>query len=288
MFQPELYGKSNSVPFKDALACLKQFAPKWRERCRVLDLGSGDGVVTSRVLRPCLPADFSMLVGADISPEMVAYANTTHGDRRCKFIELDMAGEVPKELVATFDHVFSSYALHWTREQEKTFSNIHNLLTEGGSCLLQFCAYTRVHDYYRVLAKHPKWQSFCTNIENYISPYQDSQEPDKEVHAIMANVGFKNIRVEREDKTYLYDEKGFRGQMLSIFPNKIPADLIDEFMDDYLQVARELKMAETADGDTTYFVVDNSLIVAIGSVVLKFLYLEIFDSSKSDNRKDPE
>ncbi|KAI5646171.1 methyltransferase domain-containing protein [Phthorimaea operculella] len=264
MFQPELYGRSNSVPFKDALACLKRFAPKWRERCRVLDLGSGDGGVTSRVLRPCLPAEFSVLVGADISPVMVAYANTTHGDRRCKFIELDMAGEVPKELVASFDHVFSSYAIHWTQEQEKTFSNIHDLLAEDGSCLLLFCGYTRVYDYYRALARHPKWQSVLKGLEKYISPYQDSQEPDKEVHRIMADVGFKNIRVEHESKTFFYDEKSFRNTMMSIFPkNMIPADLMEEFMDDYLQVAREFKIATTAEGETK-FVVDYSLIIAVG------------------------
>ncbi|KAI5636149.1 methyltransferase domain-containing protein [Phthorimaea operculella] len=264
MFKPELYGKNNSVPAKDSLECLNKFKSMWRKKCRVLDLGCGDGGITSRVLRPFLPPGFGLLVGADIGPEMVAFANATHGDQRCKFIELDMTGDVPDELVASFDHVFSSYAIHWVHEQEETFSNVHTLLAEGGSCLLLFVAYTRVYDFYRILAKHPKWQSWLKGVERYISPYQDMQDPDKEVHRIMANVGFKDIHIEYERKTCYYEEQHFRDTMLAIFPMKIPLDLVEEFMDDYMQAGRQMNIVADV-GAKTLVCIDYTLITAVGT-----------------------
>ncbi|KAJ2950110.1 hypothetical protein O0L34_g11453 [Tuta absoluta] len=264
MFNPELYRKNSLAPTRDALESLKKFTPKWREHCRVLDLGCGDGFITSEVLRPCLPPGFGQLVGSDIGPRMVAYANAKYGDDRCKFIELDMTGDVPKDMVASFDHVFSSYAIHWVHEQKKTFSNIYSLLVKGGSCLLIFQASSITFNICRILARQPKWQLSLQDIERYISPYQDMQEPKTEVNRIMASVGFKNIHVELQKKTCRYEEENYKNTMLAIFPIKLPSELIQDFMVDYMLAAGQLNMIEMVEG-RAIITVDYKLLKAMGT-----------------------
>jgi len=43
----------------------------WKRGDRGLDLGCGPGSVTTQVLLPRLPEDFSLLVGADLSDNMI-------------------------------------------------------------------------------------------------------------------------------------------------------------------------------------------------------------------------
>ncbi|KAI5643282.1 methyltransferase domain-containing protein [Phthorimaea operculella] len=224
MFRPELYERNNFIQAKGAFQCLKKNAPDWREQCVVLDLGCGDGSVTAGVLRPCLPPDFRLIVGVDIAPEMVAHANATNGDQRCKFIQLDMTDDMPEELFASFDHVFSSYVIHWIQNQEKLFSNILTVLKKSGNCLLHFIAYSTVFEVYR--------------------------EPGKAVYSIMANIGFKNISVECEIEYHHLEEEVFKTAMLAVFPVKLPEELVQDAMADFVQAARELKVVDVVDGET--------------------------------------
>lgn len=120
MFKPDLYQKCNALTKKDALECLETYAKKinWRTNDSAIDLGSGDGSVTTEVLKKFLPSNYMKLVGSDISETMVRFANERHGDERTVFTVLDMAGDLPGNLRGSFDHVFSFYAIHWVDKQE--------------------------------------------------------------------------------------------------------------------------------------------------------------------------
>lgn len=120
MFKPELYQKSNTLTKKDALECLETCAKtiKWRPNYSAIDLGSGDGSVTTDVLKKFMRSDYKKLVGSDINETMVRFANEQHGDERTAFIVLDMAGDLPENLWSSFDHVFSFYAIHWVDKQK--------------------------------------------------------------------------------------------------------------------------------------------------------------------------
>jgi juvenile hormone acid methyltransferase len=88
----------------------------WKTGDRVLDLGCGPGSVTTQVLMPRLPDDFGLLVGADISPNMIQYANETYTHSKLKFIQFDLAKDIgiTTELrPSDFDKIFSFFCLHW-------------------------------------------------------------------------------------------------------------------------------------------------------------------------------
>lgn len=57
----------------------------------------------------------------------------------------------------------------------KAFSNIFELLREGGDCLLVFMGHLPVFDVYRIMSLDRKWSRWVRDVEKYISPYHDSQ-----------------------------------------------------------------------------------------------------------------
>lgn len=116
----ELYHGNNTLQRRDALQCLEEYAKKINWRCldSVVDIGCGDGGVTTNILRKFIPVNFKHLVGCDINERMVRFANNHYGDDKTTFMVLDIGGSVPLEVYGSFNHAFSFYALHWIKDQE--------------------------------------------------------------------------------------------------------------------------------------------------------------------------
>ena len=82
----------------------------------MLDLGCGPGSVTTQVLMPRLPADFGLLVGADLSADMIQYASKTYTHSKLRFTQFDLAKDIENTSQlqpSSFDKIFSFYCLHW-------------------------------------------------------------------------------------------------------------------------------------------------------------------------------
>lgn len=88
---------------------------------RVLDLGCGDGQLTSRIAEAG-----ASVVGVDASPEMAAAAHA-----RGLAAEVAMAERLPHES-GVFDAVFSNAALHWVRDQDAMLREVRRVLRPGG------------------------------------------------------------------------------------------------------------------------------------------------------------
>ena len=88
----------------------------WKTGDRVLDLGCGPGSVTTQVLMPLLPEDFGLLVGADISPNMIQHASETYTHSKLKFTQFDLSkdiGNTSQLRPSDFDKIFSFFCLNW-------------------------------------------------------------------------------------------------------------------------------------------------------------------------------
>ena len=97
---------------------LEWLAPRAGER--ILDLGCGDGQLTSKIA-----ASGAEVVGVDASAAMIASAQGKGIDARvCN------AESLPFE--AEFDAVFSNAALHWVRDQDAMLAGVHRALKTGG------------------------------------------------------------------------------------------------------------------------------------------------------------
>ncbi len=99
---------------------------------RILDLGCGDGVLTSRIAE-----SGAILVGVDGSQNFVETAQAKGIDAR------KMNGERLR-FDREFDAVFSNAALHWMLEPEKVIAGVVRALKPGGRFVGEFGAFGNV------------------------------------------------------------------------------------------------------------------------------------------------
>lgn len=122
LYQAELYAQVNEPQLVLEPIFLKRFQHllKWRKNgnVSVLDVGSGTGCTTIKVLRPFLPENFIELIGLDGCPAMYNFAISTYEDEKTKFVMGDITKDMPLELVGRFDHVFSMYCLHIVQDHK--------------------------------------------------------------------------------------------------------------------------------------------------------------------------
>ncbi|KAI8424500.1 hypothetical protein MSG28_002964 [Choristoneura fumiferana] len=195
MEDPKEYVKINEMTRRDAKEVLEKIPIKWKKvDARVLDIGCGDGGVTSNILKKYMPENFKKLVGCDKNIECVKYAQEHYGNEKVHFMALDVEEKIPDELKETFDHIFSSYAFNWIRKQEIAFTNVYDMLTEGGNCQLLFVGHSNAFQVFDDLSRTPKWRSHLENVHTkFTSPYFHSQDPAGEIQTMMKRIGFKDI-----------------------------------------------------------------------------------------------
>ncbi|CAB3223840.1 unnamed protein product [Arctia plantaginis] len=227
---------------RDVIAFLDQYAVniKWKKNNRIMDVGCGDGGNTS-ILTNYVPTDFK-LVGCDISTNMVKFANDNYSNERTSFAVLDIAGCLPDSMKGKFDQVFSFYALHWVLDQRRAFENIYNLLDQDGKCFMMILCNNPVFDVYRILSRTSKWCTWVYDVQNYISPYHDSEKPEREITTLMESIGYTDINVQCKDSNFSYPDIDIaRKHFAALNPFKIPKDKNNDFMDDYIEVLKELE-----------------------------------------------
>ncbi|XP_041986379.1 juvenile hormone acid O-methyltransferase [Aricia agestis] len=253
MNDAELYQQGNTLQTRDALLCLQEYAPRirWATADIVVDIGCGDGSVTTKILKKMLPPDHK-LVGCDKSDKMVMFANEHYGRDATSFIVLDIENDLPKGLRENFDHAFSFYALHWIKHQKAAFTNIYDLLAEGGDCLLMFLGHMPVYDVFRILAQSNKWRTWLKDVDRFISPYHDCKDSEKEIKRMMTDIGFKDVEVKCSERSFLYESTtAIKKAVAGVNPFEIPKDRVEDFLEDYVAIVKEKYLIDHANNNST-------------------------------------
>ncbi|XP_045495340.1 juvenile hormone acid O-methyltransferase-like [Colias croceus] len=233
----ELYEKHNSLQRHDAIQFLEEYSKNlhWKEGATVIDIGSGDGKVTATILKKYLPPR-TRIIGTDINERMVSFANQNYASDDVEFIVLDIEGELPEKMRGKFQQAFSFYVLHWPEKHDVVYTNIYNMLADEGECMLMFLGHVSFYDALRNFAKNSRWSPWMKDLEKYLSPYHDSQDPEKEIKRLMYKIGFTHVDVKYKPKTFLYDSADEKLKSLSaVNAINIPKELFDEFMAEAMQ-----------------------------------------------------
>uniref|UniRef100_A0A1I8NP59 Methyltransferase type 12 domain-containing protein n=1 Tax=Stomoxys calcitrans TaxID=35570 RepID=A0A1I8NP59_STOCA len=244
MNNPELYISANDVQRHDADVVVKKFSSKmqWHPKGEdtLIDLGSGSGDVLMDIVYPRIPKNFQRIVCTDVNPTMISYARQKFGHvKGVEFETLDMATDtLPEQLKGQFDHVTSFYALMYARTQRQAIKNIWELLRPtGGDCLfITLCTHPIFHAY-KVLSKMEKWAQYAIDVDSFIPPQQNCQEPRKQFMEFLTDAGFTDFSVELQHKTYDYRSvEVFKTNMMAVNPfvERMPATLRSEYMDEAL------------------------------------------------------
>ena len=93
---------------------------------RVLDIGCGDGALTSKIAEAG-----ATVIGIDTSEAMLASARALQLD-----VRLIDAEHLPFE--GEFDAVFSNAALHWVRDHDAMLAGVRRALKPGGRFVAEF------------------------------------------------------------------------------------------------------------------------------------------------------
>jgi tRNA (cmo5U34)-methyltransferase len=121
--------RRDEIPHRgEGYAVLLEFLPP--ESRRVLDLGTGDGLLLSMVCNACPGVEG---VAVDFSATMLDAARTRFGDEpEVTLLEHDL--DAPLPALGTFDAVVSSFAIHHVVDARKRslYREIHELLAPGG------------------------------------------------------------------------------------------------------------------------------------------------------------
>ena len=127
--QAEQYHKTNKSQFKHAIKELYKLGLSGSEK--ILDIGSGDGLVSSHIAREYIPN--GTLTGIDSSAEMISFATANNTEPNVSYECIDaMNYSMPKE----YDAIVSFWTLHWVSDYETVLDNIARSLKPGGKALL--------------------------------------------------------------------------------------------------------------------------------------------------------
>lgn len=125
MNHPCMYQKGNKLQRHDAEQIIKEYSHRlqWRfdGRDTLLDIGTGPGDVLIDFIYAIMPKQFGRIVGSDVSPKMIDYAQDVYKSYgKCEFKVLDIGTEkdLPNDMREQFDHVTSFYCLHWIQNQK--------------------------------------------------------------------------------------------------------------------------------------------------------------------------
>jgi trans-aconitate methyltransferase len=117
-WDPEQYSEKARFVSDLGMPVVELLAPRPGER--ILDLGCGDGPLTSKL------ADLGCwVVGVDASPEMIAAA-------RALGLEAHVMDGHALQFDSEFDAVFSNAALHWMTQPGKVIAGVWRALKPGG------------------------------------------------------------------------------------------------------------------------------------------------------------
>ena len=116
---PKLYAEwCHDLTANDVTKVLPEYIKKmsWKTGDRVLDMGCGPGRMTKELLMPLLPEDFGLLVGADLSADMIQYAREFYSNPKLRFTQFDITEDIENTSQlrpSDFDKIFTFFLLHW-------------------------------------------------------------------------------------------------------------------------------------------------------------------------------
>jgi trans-aconitate 2-methyltransferase len=232
----ELYRERSSLQQTMAAEVLQDLDVTSSER--VLDVGCGDGRITSEIARR---VPNSYVVGVDASSNMIELASQKIGTN----LRFKVADARLLPFNHEFDLVVSFNALHWIHEQDLALASIHDALKPGGTAHLRLVpmgARKSIETVLEETRNSPTWSNyFCDFRDPYLRLTQE------EYCSLAQRSGFRVERVKTESKTWDFGTRaefsGFSSVTMVEWTRRLPESLrslfVTDVLDRYQAVAAE-------------------------------------------------
>ena len=202
---------------------------------RLLDIGCGDGKVTSEIARR-LPQ--GSVLGLDISQEMVEFAIESYPPELNGNLRFMFGDACRLEFDAEFDIVFSSAALHWVKDHPPVLEGIKKALKPGGLAFLQMGGSGNASDVVGAFGSVMALPHFQMHFQNFEFPYSTHQP--SEYADLLEDAGLEAERVEFRPKVMTFEDVAdFAGWLRTTwmpFVEQVPEAMRDELLDQVVEV----------------------------------------------------
>jgi len=207
---------------------------------RVLDVGCGDGAITTVVASRVPDGE---VVGVDASQDMIRFASRQPAATACRNLSFRVGDARRLDFSSAFDWVISFNALHWVHEQEPVLKGIWSALRPGGRAHLRLVPggpRPSLEDVIEATAHDPRWE---TAFRGAHPPFL---HPEPDAYADLAReAGFRVESVQRADYSWDFGSaEAFRAFAQVTFvewtrrlPESERLPFIDDALDRYRRIA---------------------------------------------------
>lgn len=201
----------------------------------ILDVGCGDGKITAAIAR-ALPA--GEVVGVDISPSMIAFANQSFSEYpNLKFLAQD-AAKIDYE--NRFDLITSFTVMQWVLEQKKALECFWRALKHDGEIWIQMPTGlpNAMEQALHRLLHSQKWSSYFTDFSPPWKFYSLEEYAD-----LLAATHFTPTKLQTVTKHEKFPSRAaFHGFLKQWFPylrplpDSLKEPFLQELLDAYLEI----------------------------------------------------
>jgi trans-aconitate methyltransferase len=218
-WNPAVYAEHGSFVPALGAGVLEWLHPQQGER--ILDLGCGDGQLTSKLV-----AAGALVTGVDASAAMVAAA-------RARGIQAEECNAEALTFSGEFDAVFSNAMMHWVRDQDAMLRGVKRALKSGGRFVAEMGGHGNIAAIQvgltAVLVRHGLNREFSVDQMNYF--------PTPAAYRLrLERAGFQVEAIELIPRPTPLPESGMRGWLTTF--RKGVLDLLTESQ-------REMVLTET-------------------------------------------
>ncbi|XP_070163058.1 juvenile hormone acid O-methyltransferase-like [Polyergus mexicanus] len=260
--KPKKYISCDEIQKYNVLNLMDEFEEELIQMSgKCMDVGCGPGDITKYILLPVLNPN-AVIIGTDISEDAIEFAKKTYGNERLIFKVLDIqTKDLPEKYISGFDHIFSFHTLHWCYDIQQAFENIYRMIRPGGNILMNLVASNDVFNIIKILAQDVRFAPYIQDVRKYVSPFNDSSNPRKQLREILKTIGFEICQCSLREMTYFSkDFSNFISSIISVytFLDNMPHDLKEEFKNEYTRkfVERKITYKTIQDNQTQTVMLD--------------------------------
>ena len=183
-FDGKKYEKASAHQKEWGVAIIAELGLTGNER--VLDLGCGDGALTS-LIADLVP--HGQVVGIDASQGMIDVAREKKRENLSFLLkDIDCL-----DFVEEFDLILSNAALHWIKDHNRLLRNVRRALSDGGTIRFNFAGDGNCSHFFIVVREAIAMDQFYQYFQDFEWPWYMPTFTDYE--STVAQSGLQNIRV---------------------------------------------------------------------------------------------
>lgn len=187
----QYYKKNSGGQYATGLNSINEITFRGDEQ--VLDLGCGDGRITSEITKH---VPNGSVLGIDVSQNMITEAQKNFTD--IKNLNFECADATTFSYTEKFDLIVSFSAFHWIKDQQAALTNMYKALKPGGRLIMHVYAVHNNPD--KDMYTSEKWAPYLSKKERSFFP----QTLDT-MNTMLERTGFKTIDIKHEVTLRTFD-----------------------------------------------------------------------------------